>query len=57
MFGDADILTEARRRFDLHVAGTTLLPADLRSPVYRAVLSQGDETTFNTMLKVFNLIL
>ncbi|KAF4524826.1 hypothetical protein B566_EDAN013986 [Ephemera danica] len=42
---------KAKKRFEMHVAGTTLLPADLRSPVYRAVLSQGDKSTFDAMLK------
>jgi hypothetical protein len=51
-FGDEAIIAEARKRFDAHVSGKTLIPADLRSPVYRTVLSVGDEATYSTMLKV-----
>lgn len=51
-FGDEAIIAEAQKRFDAHVSGKALIPADLRSPVYRTVLSVGDESTYNTMLKV-----
>ena len=51
-FGDEAIIAEAQKRFEAHVSGKALIPADLRSPVYRTVLSVGDESTYNTMLKV-----
>jgi hypothetical protein len=51
-FGDKGIIAEAQVRFEAHVSGKVLIPADLRSPVYRTVLSVGDESTYNTMLKV-----
>lgn len=51
-FGDKAIIAEAQKRFDAHVSGKALIPADLRSPVYRTVLSVGDESTYSTMLKV-----
>jgi len=51
-FGDEAIIAEAQKRFDAHVSGKALIPADLRSPVYRTVLSVGDESTYSTMLKV-----
>jgi hypothetical protein len=51
-FGDESIIAEAQKRFEVHVSGKALIPADLRSPVYRTVLSVGDESTYNTMLKV-----
>lgn len=51
-FGDKAIVAEAQKRFEAHVSGEALLRADLRSPVYKAVLSIGDESTYNSMLKV-----
>ncbi|XP_011635269.1 puromycin-sensitive aminopeptidase [Pogonomyrmex barbatus] len=50
---DQDTIEEAKRRFELHVNGTTTLAADLRSPVYRAVLSVGDANTYETMIKLY----
>lgn len=50
---DESTIGEAKKRFSLHVSGKTILSADLRSPVYRAVLSVGDEETFETMLKLY----
>lgn len=52
-FKDEAIITEAKRRFSDHVGGKALLPADLRSPVYKAVLSMGDNETYNTMLRLY----
>jgi len=51
MLGDTDVVKEAQLRFEKHVDGSQLVPADLRSPVYRIVLSAGDEATFDTMMK------
>ena len=48
-----DTIEEAKKRFALHVSGKTILSADLRSAVYRAVLSVGDKETFETMLKLY----
>ncbi|XP_017887572.1 puromycin-sensitive aminopeptidase isoform X2 [Ceratina calcarata] len=50
---DEETIQEAKKRFELHVSGTTLLAADLRSPVYRAVLSAGDADTYETMLRLY----
>lgn len=51
---DPETIAEAKRRFDLHVTGKSVLAADLRSPVYRAVLSVGDLNTYETMLKLYS---
>ncbi|CAD6215605.1 GSCOCG00000417001-RA-CDS [Cotesia congregata] len=51
---DTDTIEEAKRRFELHVSKKSILAADLRTPVYRAVLSVGDEKTYETMLKLYN---
>lgn len=50
---DKKMIEEAKKRFELHVNGTATLAADLRSPVYRAVLSVGDTDTYLTMLKLY----
>ncbi|KAF7994235.1 hypothetical protein HCN44_003325 [Aphidius gifuensis] len=52
-FKDKDTIEESKKRFKQHVNGENLLPADLRSAVYRAVLADGDEKTFNTMLDLY----
>ncbi|XP_049807692.1 puromycin-sensitive aminopeptidase isoform X2 [Schistocerca nitens] len=52
-FGEKSVIEEAKKRFDHHCNGKCHLPADLRSPVYKAVLSVGDEDTYNTMLKLY----
>lgn len=57
--GDQETIDEAKKRFALHVSGETILPADLRSPVYRAVLmssstdADGENETLKTMLKLY----
>ncbi|XP_001599897.2 puromycin-sensitive aminopeptidase isoform X2 [Nasonia vitripennis] len=52
-FGDEATIKEAQRRFEAHVAKKAILPADLRSPVYKAVFSAGDANTFETLLKLY----
>ncbi|GLH04429.1 Aminopeptidase [Gryllus bimaculatus] len=52
-FEDENVINQAKQRFADHVSGKALLPADLRSPVYKAVLSVGDEDTYNTMLRLY----
>lgn len=58
-FGDEAIIEESKKRFENHSSGDQTIPADLRSPVYKAVLSVGDENTYNTMLRVntYSLVL
>lgn len=51
-YGDAEVIAEAKKRFKAHVSGECIIPADLRAAVYKAVLSVGDEDTYNTMIKV-----
>ncbi|KAJ8317302.1 hypothetical protein KUTeg_005206 [Tegillarca granosa] len=52
--GDEATVAEAQRRFEEHVSGAKPLPADLRTPVYLTVLSNGGEETFNKMLKLYD---
>lgn len=52
-FGDEAVIEESKKRFEGHASGTHIIHADLRSPVYKAVLSVGDENTYNTMLRLY----
>ena len=52
--GHEPTVTEARRRFNDHVNGKALLPADLRAPVYRIVACNGDSATHAMLMKLFN---
>ncbi|XP_078048992.1 puromycin-sensitive aminopeptidase isoform X1 [Augochlora pura] len=53
VLNDADTIEEAKKRFEMHVSHKTLLSADLRSPVYKAVLSNGNNETYQMMLKLY----
>lgn len=55
-YGDQEVVKESKLRFMQHVNNSTPVPADLRSVVYRSVLRNGDEQTYNTMLKVWLII-
>lgn len=46
-------IEEAKKRFKLHASGQTLLPADLRSASYKAVMQNGDLTTYEEMLRLY----
>ncbi|CAM1326966.1 NPEPPS (predicted), partial [Pycnogonum litorale] len=52
-FQDETVLAEAKSRFYDHLDGTSILPADLRTAVYKAVMSQADEQTFDKMLELY----
>ena len=52
-FGDEKVLAEAKRRFDLHVAGTRILPADLRGTVYRSVAKDMDAKTWDIFMQLY----
>ena len=51
--GDSASITEARKRFDAHCKGESVIPADLRSAVYSTVLKHGDSSTLEAMMKLF----
>lgn len=44
---------EAKKRFEEHAQGKTVLPADLRSTCYKAVLQDGNMDTFDEMLRLY----
>ena len=50
--GDQEVGLEAKRRFDLHAASTTLISPDIRAAVYRIVANQGREDDYNTMVSL-----
>lgn len=50
--GEESVVNESKKRFDSHFNKKTLIPADLRGPVYRAVMSCGNEQTYDDFLKV-----
>lgn len=52
-FSCEETINEAKKRFKNHIDGVCLLPADLRSVCYKAVLQTGDFCTFEEMLKLY----
>lgn len=52
-FEDEATVTEANKRFEAHIFGKTILPADIRSPVYKAVFASGNSDTFDTFVKLY----
>ena len=53
-FGDQSVISEAKKLFDSHCAGSHVIPPDLRSAVYRAVAIDCNDKTFDTLIKVRN---
>ncbi|XP_022705522.1 puromycin-sensitive aminopeptidase-like isoform X2 [Varroa jacobsoni] len=51
-FNDAEILAEARTRFNAYVDGRRILSADIRSPVYHAVAKTVDSTSWAQLIKL-----
>jgi len=51
--GDQSVLTEARKRFADHCSGASLIPADLRGPIYSTTLKFGNEADYEQMLKLY----
>lgn len=56
-YGDVETIEEAKKRFNAHISGECVIPADLRAAVYKSVMSVGDEDTYNTMVKVREIYL
>lgn len=53
LYGQEATVSEAKTRFNNHFNGTQILPADLRSPVYKTVMAQADDKTYEQMLKLY----
>ncbi|XP_018320972.2 puromycin-sensitive aminopeptidase [Agrilus planipennis] len=50
---DENTIKEAKSRFAKHIANDSCIPADLRSACYKTVLRNGNEETYEQMLKLF----
>ena len=50
---DADVLAEARRRFNESFEDASVLPADIKGTVYRIVLANGGEAEYEKVLGTF----
>ncbi|XP_076055525.1 puromycin-sensitive aminopeptidase isoform X1 [Oratosquilla oratoria] len=53
LYGDKEVVEEAKRRLDRHISGAATLPADLRSPVYKTVVALNDHKTYDQMVKLY----
>lgn len=51
-FGDKEFADVARQKFEAHCNGTAIIPADLRSVIYRAVISVDGKCAFDSLLNV-----
>ena len=52
-YGDSSTIKEAQKKFAGHISGSHPLPADLKTAVFSIALANGDETTFDLLVKVF----
>lgn len=52
-FGDQAVIAKAKKLFADHLSKTSLIPADLRSAVYRAVAAYGDDEMFESIFKIY----
>lgn len=53
LLDDEKIYKEAKTRFDKHGGSGPSLPADLRGPVYKAILRAGYPEVFDILLKMY----
>ncbi len=53
-FGGKDFLKVAKKKFEDHCAGDSTIPADLRTVVYKAVISVNGKKAFNSLLNVIS---
>lgn len=51
-YGDVDMISESKRRFNDHVSEKDPIPADIKSAVFSAALGGGDETIFDQLVAV-----
>jgi puromycin-sensitive aminopeptidase len=51
-YGNQATIEEAKARFQKHVEGTAVLPSDLKSAVFSMAMANGDETTFDQLVKL-----
>ena len=51
-YGNQDTIEEVKSRFQKHADGTEALTSDLKSAVFTMVMTNGDEKTFDQLVKV-----
>lgn len=51
--GDEDVVAEALKKFNDHLSTKAVIPADLRSAVYRAAASYGDDEAFEGLFQIY----
>ncbi|KAG9511390.1 Puromycin-sensitive aminopeptidase, partial [Fragariocoptes setiger] len=52
-FGDNAVIEEAKKRYEAHINKTQPISADLRSAVYRAVASYGEDKMFDSLFTIY----
>ncbi|CAG2105680.1 unnamed protein product [Medioppia subpectinata] len=50
---DKRVISESKKLFDSHIKGTFVIPADLKTAVYRAVAIDCDDKTYDSLLKLY----
>ena len=53
VYGHKPTVAEAQKRFNEHINGTSVIPADLRGCVYRTVIANGGNEAYEEMLGLF----
>lgn len=57
-FGDKEFAKVALEKFEKHIKGTDIIPADLRGVIYRAVISADGKNAFTSLMNVsYNIML
>ena len=51
-YGNKDAITEAQRRFAAHVEKSSLIPSDLKDLVFSTCMANGNDETFDQLIKV-----
>lgn len=50
---DSEALGQAKERFEAHIAKRAIIPADLRTPIYRAVLQLDCSDAYVNLMKIY----
>ena len=51
-YGNKEAIEEAQRRFEAHVNKSSIVASNLRGVVFGASMANGDDTTFDHLVKV-----
>ena len=55
-YGNKEAIQEAQKRFEAHVSKSSIVPSNLRNVVFGACMANGDDTTFNHLVKVPHIL-